>query len=162
MDGQCHNIETSAGNSANIAKMWVANKLPANGKLALLALKMIEKMVEWIHTVHKHLDLEFTRLSQQHILEEDALILMSEEVIIKYNRIHMVCHQCMEFVANWANKVAYMTHCIWITCQVHWVMQEFTKGGLWNNPAIVGHIERDLAHTLSSGRSHKGYFRVRV
>jgi hypothetical protein len=39
----------------------------------------------------------------------------------------------MEFVSN---KGAYMAWCIWITCQVHRVMQEFVEGGLKNNPAI--------------------------
>jgi hypothetical protein len=67
MDGRHHEIETSAAMLAEIAKTWVGDKLPSNGRLAPLALKMIERSVEWIHTVHKHLDLEFTKLTQQHI-----------------------------------------------------------------------------------------------
>ena len=97
---------------------------------------MIEKTVEWIHTVHKHLDYEYTRLTQQFIQDEDALILLSEEVIIMHNRIHAVRRQRMEFVASKDNKADYMARCIWITCQVHRVMQEFVEGGLRNNPAI--------------------------
>jgi hypothetical protein len=43
----------------------------------------------------------------------------------------------MEFVASKADKAAHiMAWCIWITCQVHRVMQEFIKGGIKNNPAI--------------------------
>ncbi len=87
MDVRRHKIETSATTSAEIVKMWVTDKLPSDGKLAPLALKMIDRMVEWIHTVHKHLDLEYTKLTQQHILEEDALILLSEELIIMFTRI---------------------------------------------------------------------------
>jgi hypothetical protein len=134
MDGRRHEIEVSATMSADIAKIWVGDKLPPEGKLAPLALKMIE--VEWIHTVHKHLDYEYTRLTQQFIQDEDALILLSEEVIIMHNRIHAVRCQRMEFVASKDNKADYMARCIWITCQVHRVMQEFVEGGLRNNPAI--------------------------
>jgi hypothetical protein len=119
MDGCHHEIETSAATSVEIAKTWVGDKLPEDGKLAPLALKMINRTVHWIHTVHKHLDLEFTKLTQQHISTEDALILLSEELIIMYPRIHTVRHQRMKFVVNKANKVDYMTRCIWITCQVH-------------------------------------------
>jgi hypothetical protein len=137
MDGRRHKIETSAATSAEIAKMWVTDKLPSDGKLAPLALKMIDRMVEWIHTVHKHLDLEYTKLTQQHILEEDALILLSDELIIMFARIQAVQMQWMEFVASCANKVDYMVRCIWITCQVHQVMQEFVQGGLHRNKAIA-------------------------
>ncbi len=56
MDGQCHKLKTLAAMSAKTAKTWVRDKLPSNGKLAHLALKMIEHSIEWIHTVHKHLD----------------------------------------------------------------------------------------------------------
>ena len=137
MDGRRHEIEVSATMSADIAKIWVGDKLPPEGKLAPLALKMIEKTVEWIHTVHKHLDYEYTRLTQQFIQDKDALILLSEEVIIMHNRIHAVRCQRMEFVASKDNKADYMARCIWITCQVHRVMQEFVEGGLRNNPAIL-------------------------
>ncbi len=136
MDGRCHEIEMSAATSAEIAKMWVGDKLPEDGKLVPLALKMIKRTIDWIHTVHKHLDLEFTKLMQQHISMDDTLILLSEELIIMYTRIHMVRHQQMKFVVNKANKVDYMTRCIWITCQVHQVIQEIVQGGLKYNSAI--------------------------
>jgi hypothetical protein len=133
MDGRRCEIENSAGISAEIGKTWVADKLPPNGKLTPLALKMIDKTVEWISKVHKHLDTELLKLTQQHITEEDALILLSEEVIIMFSRIQMERMQWMEFVASHANKVDYMTRCIWITLQVHRVMQEFVQGGLQVN-----------------------------
>ncbi len=67
MDGPCHKIKMSAATSGEIAKTWVGDKLPEDGKLAPLVLKMIERTVDWIHTVHKHLDLEFAKLTQQYI-----------------------------------------------------------------------------------------------
>jgi hypothetical protein len=136
MDGCRHKIETSAVTLVEIAKTWIADKLPPNWKLAPLALKMIDCLVDWIHTVHKHLDLEFTKQTQQHIAEEEALTLLSEEVIIMYMKIFAVRWQRIEFVANQANKIEYMVQCVWITCQVHRVMLEFVQGGLKHNPAI--------------------------
>jgi hypothetical protein len=131
----------------------VALNHPSWIKLAPLALKMIEKTVEWIHTVHKHLDYEYTRLTQQFIQDEDALILLSEEVIIMHNRIHAVRRQRMEFVASKDNKADYMARCIWITCQVHRVMQEFVEGGLRNNPAISTAFIRFLTKMMGGNVS---------
>jgi hypothetical protein len=54
----------------------------------------------------------------------------------------------MEFVVNKANKVDYMTRCIWITCQVHQVMQEFVQGGLKYNSAISTAYVRFLTKTM--------------
>jgi hypothetical protein len=81
MDGRRREIETSAGISAEIGKTWVANKLPPSGKLAPLAIKMIDKTVEWISKVHKHLDAELLKLTQQHITEEDALMLSTSGTV---------------------------------------------------------------------------------
>ena len=64
------------------------------------------------------MDVELLKLTQQHITEEDALILLSEEVIIMFSRIQTECMQRIEFVASHANKVDYTTRCIWITLQV--------------------------------------------
>jgi hypothetical protein len=123
---------------------------------------MIDRMVEWIHTVHEHLDLEYTKLTQQHILKEDALILLSKELIIMFTRIQAVRMQWMEFMASRANKVDYMTRCIWITCQVHRVMQEFVQGRLHCNAAIATAFMRFLVKTMvgSSATSSGGQLKT--
>ncbi len=115
-----------------------------------MALKMINQSVEWIHTVHKHLDTEYMKLTQQHISEEEALILLSEQVIIMYQRIQQVRSQRMEFVPTKGSKAAYMAQCIWITCQVHRVMQDFVVGGLKNNSAISTTFIRFLTKQTSA------------
>jgi hypothetical protein len=155
MDGHRREIETSAGISAEIGKTWVADKLPPNGKLAPLAIKMIDKTVEWISKVHKHLDAELLMLTQQHITAEDALILLSKEVIIMFSRIQTERMQRMEFVACRANKADYMTRCIWITLQVHRVMQEFVQGGFQYNSTIATAFMRFLVKT-SAGNAAGG------
>ena len=60
-----------------------------------------------------------------------------------FSRIQTERMHRMEFVACRANKADYMTRCIWITLQVHRVMQEFVQGGLqsqsslWLNPRML-------------------------
>ncbi len=136
MDGRRNKIKTSsAATLAEIARGWISDKLLAGGKLAPLALNMVDRTVEWVHTVHKHLDMELSRLTQLHISEEESLILLLEEVIIMYAWIHDVQKHMMEFTTH-VNKVDYMVRCIWVTLQVHWMMQEFVQGGLKSHPAI--------------------------
>jgi hypothetical protein len=155
MDGRHHKIKILAAMLAKIAKTWVRDKLPDNGKLAPLVLKMIKCFIEWIYTIHKHFNLEYLKLTQQLIQEEDALILLLEELIIMYNCIHTVRHQRMEFVASWANKVDYMVLCIWIMYQVHRVMQELIEDGLKYNTAIsttfVCFLTNQMGGNVSSG-----------
>ncbi len=59
-------------------------------QLGQLALRMLEHMLNWFSTVFKHLDFEFVRLTQVNILEEDTLILLSEEVIIMFDCFYAV------------------------------------------------------------------------
>jgi hypothetical protein len=138
LDGRRHKIEMSANLSAKVAQVWVGDKLPGGRKLAPLALKMINRSVEWIYTVHKHLDMELTKLTQQHIAEEEALILLFQEMIIMYMCIHAIRKSRMEFVASRGtkDKGVYMVRCIWVICQVHRVMQEFVQGELKYNSTI--------------------------
>jgi hypothetical protein len=116
---------------------------------------MINWSVEWIHTVHKHLDIEYSKLTQQHILAEEALILLSKEVIIMCHQIHQVRWQHMDFMASKGDKAVYMALCIWITCQVHRVIQEFVKGGLKYNLAIstvfVHFLTKQMGGNVASG-----------
>ncbi len=46
MEDWWHKIDTSTAMSAVIAKTWVRDKLPLNGKFAPLALKMIDWSME--------------------------------------------------------------------------------------------------------------------
>ena len=46
MDGRRYEIKMSAATSVEIAKRWVSDKLPSDGRLALLRLKMINRMVK--------------------------------------------------------------------------------------------------------------------
>ena len=60
------------------------------GELRQLGLRMLEHTVNWFSTVFKHLDSEYTRLTQVNLSEKDALILMSEKIIIMFDRFYSI------------------------------------------------------------------------
>jgi hypothetical protein len=78
---------------------------------------MLEHTATWFSTVFKHLDSEYTRLTQVNLTEKDALILMSEEIIIMFDRFYFIRRKRMEFSLS-VVKVDYMVRCIWISLQV--------------------------------------------
>ncbi len=66
------------------------DKLPEGSLLSQLVTRLLEYTLQWFSTVFKHLDAEFTRLTQVNISEEEKLILLSKEVIIMYNCFHAI------------------------------------------------------------------------
>jgi hypothetical protein len=121
MDGQRVEMEISLDIAA--AGIWtvVEDKLPERSLLSQLAIRLLEHTLQWFLTVFKHLDAEFMCLTQVKILEEETLILLSEEVIIMYDHIHAIRHKHMDFRVN-RLCVEHMVRCIWIAMQVHMVM----------------------------------------
>jgi hypothetical protein len=75
------------------------------------------------------------RLTQVHISEEETLILLSEEVIIMFDHFHAIRRKMMDFMVN-GLRVDYMVRCIWLSMQVHMVMDEFTLNGMKYNSSI--------------------------
>ena len=95
----------------------------------------LEHTQPWLLTMHKHLNAELTKLMQMNILEEEALILLSEEEIIMFDRSYAIRHKWMDFVVK-GSRLEYMVRCIWISLQVHMAMDDFVKDGLKYNLAI--------------------------
>jgi hypothetical protein len=96
---------------------------------------MLEWMGAWFQTVHKHLNSELSKLTQMGIPGEDALILLSKEVIIMFNCFYAIRRKHMDFMVKRVG-VEYMVHCIWLSLQVHALMDEFVKDRMKYNPAI--------------------------
>ncbi len=90
MDGRRVEIELSLDASADGVRTAIEDKLPAGSQLGKLALRMLEHTLAWFSIVFKHLDAEFVHLMQVNISEEETLILLSEEVIIMYDRFHAI------------------------------------------------------------------------
>ena len=111
--------------------------------MAQLATWMLEHTQSWFQKVHKHLDSELIKLSQMGIPPEDALVLLSEEVIIMVERFHLIRCRRMDFTVK-GSKVEYMVRCIWLILQVHVSMDEFVRDGLKYNSAISAAFVRFL------------------
>jgi hypothetical protein len=131
-------IKLSSDTAADGVRAAIAGKLPAGCQLAQLALRMLEHTQSWFLTVHKHLDVELTKLTQMKTPPNDALILLSEEIIIMFGRFYAICHKCMDFVVK-GRQVEYMVWCIQLTLQVHMVMDDFVKERMRYNLTIWLH-----------------------
>jgi hypothetical protein len=128
-------IELSADTAADAVRTMIGDRFLVGSQLAQLAQTMLEHTQRWLLMVHKHLDAKLVKLTQMNILEEEALILLSEEVIIMFDRFYAIRHKCMDLVVK-GNRVEYMVRCIWISLQVHMAMDDFVKDGLKYNLAI--------------------------
>ncbi len=136
MIGRREEIENSYNTAGDCVRQAIGDKLPGGGKLAQLATRMLEHTQSLFQKVHKHLDLELTKLSQMGIPLEDALVLLSEEVIIMFEWFHSIRRKRMDFTVKGA-KFKYMVRCIWLTLQEHVSMDEFVCDGLKYNSAIL-------------------------
>jgi hypothetical protein len=135
LDGQRVEIELLADTAADTVRTMIGDNLPAGSQLAQLAQMMLEHTQRWLLTVHKHLDAELAKLMQMNILEEEALILLLEEIIIMFDHFYAIRRKHMDFVVK-GKRVEYMVRCIWILLQVHMAMDDFVKDGLKYNSAI--------------------------
>jgi hypothetical protein len=149
MIGHCEEIENSFKAAGDCVRQAICDKLPKGDKLALLAICMLEHTQGWFQKVHKHLDSELTKLSQMGISLEDSLILLSEEVIIMFERFYSIRHKRMDFMVK-GSRVEYMVRCIWLTLQVHVIMDEFVCNGLKYNSAISAVFMRFLMRQIES------------
>jgi uncharacterized membrane protein YwzB len=87
------------------------------------------------------------------ILEEEALILLSEEIIIMYNCFYAIQCKRMEFIVK-GTKVDYMACCIlWLTMQIHMAMDNFVWNGMKYNTAISSAFIRFLTKQTGSNVS---------
>jgi hypothetical protein len=129
MDGRWVEMELSLDTAVAGMQTAMENKLPEGSLLSQLVTHLLKHTLQWLSIVFKHLDAEFTRLTQVNISKEETLILLSEEVIIMYDRFHAVRRKHMDFTVN-GSHIEYMVWSIWIAMQVHMVMDEFTQDGM--------------------------------
>jgi hypothetical protein len=135
VDGQRVEIKDSAETAGDCIRTGIEDKLSQGGKLAQLATCMLEQTLNWYQTVHKHLDSELSKLTQLGVKAKEVLTLLSEEVIIMFDRFYAIRCKCMDFTVK-GTGVEYMTRCIWLTLQVHVLMNKFVKDGMKYNPVI--------------------------
>ncbi len=60
-----------------------------------------------------------------------------------FDRFHAIRRERMDFMVN-GSRVEYLARCIWISMQVHMVMDEFTQNGMKYNFSISAAFMRFL------------------
>jgi len=108
---------------------------------------MLEHTTNWFSTVFKHLDSEFVRLTQVNISEDETLILLSEEGIIMFDRFYAIRRKRMDFKVH-GSQVECIVRCIWLSLQVHMVMDKFTANRMKYNSTILAAFMRFLTKVM--------------
>ena len=134
-DGRRQRIEEKLLTARIAVIAAIESKLPNGSKLRLLALSMVDRTYNWYVVLHRHLDAELVRLTQMKLDSESLLVLLSEEVIIMFSLVHNIRKKGLEFSLV-CDPLDYMVRCIWLTIEIHGVMEEMIKHGISLNSAI--------------------------
>jgi hypothetical protein len=94
------------------------------------------------------LDAELVRLTQMKLDSESLLVLLSEEVIIMFSLVHNIRKKGLEFSLV-CDPLEYMVRCIWLTIEIHGVMEEMIKHGISANSAINAAFIRFLTKQVA-------------
>ena len=109
---------------------------------------MVDRTYNWYVVLHRHLDAELIHLSQMKLDAEALLVLLSEEVIIMFTLVNNVRKRGLEFLMT-VDPMYYMVRCIWLTIEIHGVMEEMIKHGLSSNGAINAAFVRFLTKQVA-------------
>ena len=93
---------------------------------------MAENIADWYTTVHAFFDEDLQQLIGLGIPEADALVLLSEYLIIMMDRISLLRQNLMEF-SMVDDQVDYQTRCLWVSLQVHQELDALATNGLCYN-----------------------------
>jgi hypothetical protein len=147
-DGRRRRIEEKLLSAKIAVEVSIESKLLAGSKLCSLALAMVERTYNWYVVLHRHLDAELVRLTQMKLDTEALLVLLSEEVIIMFTLAHNIRKRGLEFSVT-VDPLEYMVRCIWLTLEIHSVMEEMIKHGLGANGAINAAFVRFLTKQVA-------------
>ena len=109
---------------------------------------MVDRTYNWYVVLHCHLDAELVRLTQMKLDLELLLVLLSEEVIIMFSLVHNIRKKGLEFSLV-CDPLEYMVRCIWLTIEIHGVMEEMIKHGISANSAINAAFIRFLTKQVA-------------
>ncbi len=131
--GLAVDILRSAQSAQATALGYVSDYLPSGGKLAQMATFMIIQSANWHVTFHAHVLAEKQCLTQLGILEDEALILLSEQFLLMTRRFYDQCKFTLDFTVD-MELVDYLTRVIWCSAKSHAQVAETTKDGIANLP----------------------------
>jgi hypothetical protein len=147
-DGRRQRIEEKLLTARVAVIAAIESKLPDGSKLRSLAVSMVDRTYNWYVVLHRHLDAELVRLTQMKLDSESLLVLLSEEVIIMFSLVHNIRKKGLEFSLV-CDPLEYMVRCIWLTIEIHGVMEEMIKHGISANSAINAAFVRFLTKQVA-------------
>ena len=153
-EGRRVRVEDKIASAIISARASIEAKLPATSVLRELALAMLSKTEAWFVVLHRHLDTELQRLGQIQLDKDALLVLLSEEVIILFNLVHNVRKKGLEFSLT-CDFTDFMARWIWLTLEIHGVMDNMIRDGISSNgvisSAFIRFLTKQIALTAASG-----------
>lgn len=128
-------IDSSMQTSLLAHATYVNDSLPIGGKLYSLALRCGTATQAWFRRMHSHFDCELLKLNQLGLSEEECIELLSDEVVITFDKLYTRRLQAIELTTT-TDKVKYAARAVRIALMTHAEMDCFTRDDPKFNPAI--------------------------
>ena len=150
-DGESQKIKSTLRTASATAKTYADNNLPL-GQARELAKELISVSVDFHEKLHSHFEDEVTKLTQMGIPGDDALLLVSEQYTLIFDRMFDVRKLMTEYSTD-VDEVSYLVDSLWITLKTHMVMAAFVENGLKYNTTISASFIRFLTRQTGSNVS---------
>jgi hypothetical protein len=113
---------------------------------------MLSRAVDFHDKVHSHIKDELNKLIQLNIPEDDALVLVSEDLVLMFDRMFAERMKLFDSQKD-RSKVEYVSCILWVSLRCHMVAMEFTEGGIKYNPTISAAFVRFLTKQTGANTS---------
>lgn len=143
LPGKAKAITQALSLSRTNVKKYIRDHLKKGGTLATLAGEMEKAAAEFHTTLHTHMLNESTTLIELGIEEGEVCELLSEELILIFDRLFKCRTTVMEWDPN-MDQVEYTTRVLWASLACLAKAEEFTRDGLAYHPIISAAFIRFL------------------
>ena len=158
--GRREEITASIETATLALATYAQDHLPGGGRLLLLSQAMASKTVAWFGKVHPFFDKDIKQLTELGVSKEAALRLISEYVIIMFDRFYLDQQKLMKWTKN-VTKADYLIRVVWISLLVHQAMESFlTNGNMKYNSSLSAAFLRHL--TSETAQNNAASFEKRV
>lgn len=144
LNGGRARLKSAVKDAYTLAKVYIADHLPAGSITRELANTCAQLSYEWWIAACTHLDDEILALGQFGILEKDVFGLVSDEIKIMF-RQSFIERMKMKTFSEDRDPLVFYANCIWITMKAHMVMAEFSDIGFGSHVLISSLFTRFLA-----------------
>jgi len=153
--GKRKTIETSLENASSALSTYIEHHLAPGSKLARVANAMMSRTEKWYATINKFFDNDLQALKDQGIPAAKTLVLVSEYVVLIFDKYYRRMQNLVEF-ADGTARVDWLVESIWVNLSVLEEMEAITKGGdPRHNPTLASAFIRFLTKTAAENSTAK-------